>query len=106
MKATEGQNILDIALQEYGTLDLLFYEIMIPNDLSINANLKGGQNITTNPNGKGNEKNKDYIKQRGLVLVNNRLTINENIQPAPVLQWPEPLNVSASVVLNANKVVQ
>jgi hypothetical protein len=100
----DGQNILDVCLQEYGRLDELFSEILIPNNLSVNAVLQGGQNISTNPLGKGNETIKDLIKVNGYIIMNGGVVENPNIVTEIALQWPVYVNPTISI--NANKIIQ
>ena len=55
MRIEEGQNVFDICLQEFGDLELLIDEIVIPNGLNINSDLSVGQEININTFDTGDE---------------------------------------------------
>ena len=104
MKVIEGQNIFDICSQEFGDLELIFTDILIPNDLNLNSDLSGGQELRINTVGKGDEDLKDYIKLNQLTF-NNRSIEGELITASQIaIQWP--IYVDLAEAINLNKVIQ
>lgn len=99
MRIKEGQNIFDICLQEFGDLELLIDEVLIPNGLNINSDLSGGQEININTFGKGDENLKDFVKL-------NRLTFNNWSVPGDIvtesqiaIQWPIYVDLNEAIYL-------
>ena len=80
MRISYGQNIFDVAIQELGTLELLFDEILIPNKISVNSKLNSGQEIILSNYGKGDESVKDYFRINNIQLNNG-----QDIQLPPVI---------------------
>ena len=64
-----GQDIFDVCLQEYGTLDLLD-QFLSDNDLSINDNLVIGQELTINKENVGNLRVKNSFENANFVVMN------------------------------------
>ena len=60
MKVQNGQNIFDVCLQEFGDLEVLFEELLIPNDLTLNSDLQADLYLNLNTSGKGNQELKDF----------------------------------------------
>lgn len=69
LSVLEGQNIFDICIQEFGTLEELFV-LLIDNDLSVNTKLISGQQLTVNKVNIGNENVKDFVVL-GDITMNN-----------------------------------
>lgn len=69
LKVLGGQNIFDICVQEFGTLEELFV-LLIDNDLSVNTKLISGQQLTVNKVNIGNENVKDFVVL-GDITMNN-----------------------------------
>lgn len=87
MRIEDGQNIFDICLQEFGDLELLLNELLIPNGLNINSDLSGGQELNINTVGKGNEDLKDFVRLNRLTF-NNRSIQGETIVESQIaIQW-------------------
>lgn len=103
MKVKDGQNIFDICLQEFGDLELIWSEIVIPNKLTINSNLEAGLELNLNTFNKGNQRIKEYYKVNN-ISVNNQ-TIDEGTPEVTYLaiQWPvyidllEPINIHKAI---------
>jgi hypothetical protein len=70
---TNEQNILDFTLQEFGTLENLFNDVLVPNKLAIDDEVKPNQAININVNGKGDEDIKIKIIEQGLVMTNGEI---------------------------------
>lgn len=68
------QNIFDFAMQEFGTLENLFDDILIPNSLPIDNEIKPNQTININTNGKGDEDVKMKISEQGLIMTNGEIS--------------------------------
>lgn len=67
----EGQNILDITLEVFGSVEYL-YEILVINNLSVTDTLTPLSFITLpNIEGVGNEANKRTIKAKKYTFANN-----------------------------------
>lgn len=64
------QTIFDICLQEFGTLENLFDDVVVPNKVVIDRPIKTDQEINVNTINKGNSTVKDQIKEQGLVFTN------------------------------------
>ncbi len=73
MEAKNNQNIFDFALENFGTLENLFSDILIDNSLSIDSEIRPNQEININTSGKGNETVKNSIKEQGLRLTNGEV---------------------------------
>jgi len=68
------QNIFDVCLQHYGTLDYLF-QLLSDNNLDLNSTLSSGQILTINNNLLGNELIKRTIIKKNIIFVNEQLTL-------------------------------
>ena len=99
MKVEYGQNIFDICLQEFGDLELLFEEVLIPNDLTLNSDLEADLELNLNAVGKGNQELKDFIKINGLSLNNNSVPGVEVIEPQVAIQWPIYVDLDEPIYL-------
>lgn len=64
-----GQDIFDIVLQEYGTLDLLG-QFLADNSLSVDDFLSSGQELTINKEGVGNIVIKNSFQNSNFVVMN------------------------------------
>lgn len=65
----EGQNIFDIGVQEFGTLENLFV-LLNDNSLSANSKLISGQELTVNKINIGDENVKDFVVLRNITMNN------------------------------------
>lgn len=65
----EGQNIFDITLQRYGDLEFIF-EVLSNNNLNLNSDLQGGQQLNISNFAIGNEEIKDYYKRKSIKPAN------------------------------------
>lgn len=65
----EGQNIFDIGVQEFGTLEKLFV-LLNDNSLSANAKLISGQELTVNKTNIGDENVKDFVVLKNITMNN------------------------------------
>lgn len=100
MRVEEGQNIFDVCLQEFGDLELLIDEILIPNGLSINSDLSGGQELNINTFSKGDEDLKDFVKLNKLRF-NNRSIEGENVTESQIaIQWLVYVDLTEAIYLN------
>ena len=69
LKVLEGQNIFDIQTQEFGSLEDLFV-LLNDNDLSINAKLISGQELTINKDNVGDEDVKKFVVLKNITMNN------------------------------------
>jgi len=60
MTAENNQNIFDLVLQEFGSLDHVFTMIN-DNDLTFNSKLKSGQKLNINNTGLGDNSVKNFV---------------------------------------------
>lgn len=60
MRANKNQNIFDIALQEYGTLENVF-TLINDNNLTFNSKLEANQELIINNDGVGDNKVKNFV---------------------------------------------
>lgn len=67
----EGQNIFDIVIQEFGTLEQLF-TLLIDNDLPVNAKLISGQELFVNKINLGDENIKNFVVLQNITMNNNQ----------------------------------
>jgi len=74
----EGQNIFDVCLQNFGTLENLF-DLLSVNNINVNSNLSSGQILVINNESVGNELIKSTIIKENLVFVNEQLK-NDDLQ--------------------------
>ena len=65
----EGQNIFDIIVQEFGTLEQSFV-LINDNDLSVNTKLISGQELTVNKVNVGDENVKDFVVLKNITMNN------------------------------------
>lgn len=66
----QNQTIYDICIQEYGTLENLFDDVLVPNKIPIDADINTGRQINVYSDGKGDETVKNIIKEQGLIYTN------------------------------------
>lgn len=64
-----GQDLFDVCLQEYGTLDLLA-QFLAENNLSIDDYLSSGQQLTINNENVGNLRVKNSFQKSNFVVMN------------------------------------
>ena len=69
-----NQNIFDVCLQHYGTLDNLF-TMLSDNNLDLNSTLNSGQILIINNNLLGNELIKRTIIKNSYIFVNEQISI-------------------------------
>ena len=71
MIAEKDQNIFDIVLSQFGTLDESF-TLINDNNLTFNSKLNSGQELIINNSGVGNEKNKKNVILQKVRYNNNQ----------------------------------
>lgn len=71
MKIQEGQNIFDIAVQNFGTLENLFV-FLVDNDLPVNTKLVSGQDVVINKINIGDEDIKNFITLQNITMNNDQ----------------------------------
>jgi hypothetical protein len=77
MRVEEGQNIFDVTLKLYGSIDNVF-DLLTQNKLDFNSKLQGGQMINVSNDGVGNEDIKSFFK-------NINPKNNQTIQLPPIV---------------------
>lgn len=104
MRVEDGQNIFDVCLQEFGDLELLINEVLIPNGLNINSDLYGGQELNLNSVNKGDEDLKDFVRINRLTF-NNRSIEGETVTETQIaIQWPVYVDLAEAIYLD--KIIQ
>lgn len=73
-----SQNIFDFTLENFGTLENLFSDVLVPNNLPVGGEIKPNQDINIDTFEKGNQTIKKQIQTLGLVLTNGELEGNVN----------------------------
>ena len=69
--AKEGQDIIDVTIQNFGDLESGLFELLGSNpELNLNSNLSSGLKLTLNNEKIGLIKEKQYFKQR-IFVINN-----------------------------------
>lgn len=71
IKVKKGQNVYDICLQEFGTLENMF-DILLDNSLEVNSLLNSSQELVINNTGKGDERVKTFVNLNNLSYNNNQ----------------------------------
>ena len=66
----QNQTIFDICIQEFGTLENLFDDVLVPNKTPIDEDINTGKEINIDATGKGDKTIKDTIKEQGLIYTN------------------------------------
>jgi hypothetical protein len=99
MKVEYGQNIFDVCLQEFGDLELIFEELIIPNGLTLNSDLEADLELNLNTVGKGNQEIKDFIKINGLSLNNTSIPGIDVVEPQLAIQWPVYVDLEEAIYL-------
>jgi hypothetical protein len=77
IEAKDGQNIMDVTIQEFGDIEN-FFDILTDNDLSIDSYIQGGQQITANTTGEGEEEVKEFYINNNIKPKNNQ---GDNLPP-------------------------
>jgi hypothetical protein len=54
MVILNGQSIFDVCIQNFGQMDNIITDVLIPNGLTFNSNLSPGTNLNIDNYGKGN----------------------------------------------------
>lgn len=67
----EGQNIFDVATEQFGTLEELFV-LLNDNDLAVNAKLIGGQDLVINKINVGDENVKNFVVLQNITMNNDQ----------------------------------
>ena len=99
MKVEYGQNIFDICLQELGDLELIFEEVLIPNNLTLNSDLQADLDLNLNPFGKGNQDIKDFISINNLSINNNSIPGFATPTTQVAIQWPIYVDLTEPIYL-------
>ena len=73
MIVKDGQNILDVCLQAFGSLEQLFI-LLNDNDLVVNNILRSGQDLTINNENIGDELIKNFVSLNNIVYNNSQNT--------------------------------
>jgi hypothetical protein len=69
----KNQNIFDYTLENFGTLENLFDDVLVPNSIELDKEIKTDQEININALGKGEDDIKMKIQEQGLVFTNNEI---------------------------------
>jgi len=69
----DGQNLYDVTLQEFGTLEELFV-VIGDNDIDVNKRVAAGQDLVTNNENVGDETVKGFYKLKNISPNNNQGT--------------------------------
>lgn len=69
----DGQNLYDVTLQEFGTLEELFV-VIIDNSINVNKRVSAGQDLVTNNEKTGDESVKGFYKLNAISPNNNQGT--------------------------------
>lgn len=67
----EGQNIFDIVIENFGTLEELF-TLLNDNDLAVNAKLISGQELVINKIGVGDNNIKNFVTLQNITMNNDQ----------------------------------
>lgn len=71
MIVKNGQSILDVCLQEFGTLERL-YKLLVDNNLTANSKLISGQSLIINKIGIGDENIKNFVVLKNISYNNDQ----------------------------------
>lgn len=66
----EGQDIFDVTIQKFGTLENLFDFLKENDDITINSSLSSGQKVIINNTDKGLLNEKEFFSSRRFVVTN------------------------------------
>ena len=99
MIVQDGQNIFDILLQELGDLELLFDEFLIPNRLSVDSDLKPGQQIYLSYT-RENKAVTDFIKTNNISINNSNIIFETSVTEDIAWQWPIYVNPDEAINVN------
>ena len=69
LKVLGGQNLFDISIQEFGSLEDLFV-LLNDNSLAVNDRLISGQELVINKTGVGNEDVKKFVLLKDITMNN------------------------------------
>lgn len=73
MVTLSGQNVFDIAVQEFGQIDNIIRDVLIPNGLTFDSELKTGMTLGTDNYKKGNYEVKEFFKNNKAKPVNKQI---------------------------------
>jgi hypothetical protein len=73
MEVQTNQTIFTVTLQEFGTLENLFTDVVIPNSISLDKELKQDETINIDNFEKGIKSVKEQIQEQGLILTNKEI---------------------------------
>lgn len=79
MIASNNQNLFDIVLQEYGTLDEAF-KFINENELTFNSKLTAGQELIINNKGVGDNNVKNFV-----ILQKKKYTNDQGVSVPPLV---------------------
>ena len=69
----QNQTVFDLCLQEYGTLENLIADVIVPNKIIIDEDIKPDRIINLDTLNKGNNTIKNLIKEQGLIFTNTEV---------------------------------
>ncbi len=77
MIVKEGQSILDVTLQAFGTLEDMFTTLIKDNSsLTVTGKLPTGQDLVVNNTGVGDDEVKNFVTLQGITFSNDQGTGN------------------------------
>jgi len=69
-KVSEGQDIIDISIQNFGSIEEGLFKLINDNNLTVNDSLTSGQELTINQVDNGNKQVISYFSNRDFVINN------------------------------------
>ena len=103
LKIQEGQNIFDIVLQEFGTLEQLSQFLSDNSSIGINDDLISGQEVEINSINLGDEDIKARYIKLNFVTNNKDNNFTASIQDQFQFQNEEPFNYQDGDAYNLNE---
>ena len=73
MAIQNNQNIFDFTLENFGTLENLFNDVLLPNALNVDQEIKTDQQVNINTIGRGERVIKQQIIQENLIITNGEV---------------------------------
>jgi len=69
-KAKSGQDLFDVCLQNYGSIEEGLFDLIETNDLTLNSELSSGQQLTLNNENAGLVEVKDFFENNTFIINN------------------------------------